>query len=68
MSSDNFVILENFLGSGMKWETSEPDSTKGGKYCEISFTVVLNTLCKPLPMLCVAFNGPFRSDFLCLIR
>ena len=31
----------------MKWETSEPDSPKGGKSCEISFTTVLNTLCKP---------------------
>ena len=41
---------------------------KGVNYCEISFTTVLNTLCKPFPMLHVAFNAPFHSDCLCLIR
>ena len=29
MFSDNFVTSEKFLGSGMKWETSEQDSHKG---------------------------------------
>ena len=43
MISDNFITSENFLGSGMKWETSEPDSPKGVNSCEISFTTVLNT-------------------------
>ena len=57
MSSENFVTSAKFLGSGMKWENSEPDSPKGGKYCEISFTTVLNTLCKTLPMFCVDFNA-----------
>ena len=28
--SDNFVTSEKFLGSGMKWETSDPDSPRGG--------------------------------------
>ena len=35
MSSDNLVTSEEFLASGMKWETSKPDSPKGGKLCEI---------------------------------
>ena len=68
MSSDNFVTSVKFLVSGMKWETSETDPPKGGKSCEISFTTVLNTLCKPLPVFCVALNSRFHSSFLCLIR
>ena len=67
MSSDNFVTSEKFLVSGIKWETYEPDSTKGGKSCEISFTAVVNALCKTLPIFRVAFNAPFHSNFLCLI-
>ena len=67
MSSDNFVTSEKFLGSGMKWETSEPDSPKAINLCEMSFTIVLNTLCNPFPVLHVDFNAPFHSDFLCLI-
>ena len=43
-------------------------SCRGVNSCKISFTTVLNTLCKYFPMLRVAFNAPFRSDFLCLIR
>ena len=53
MFSDNFVTSEKFLGSEIKWEISEPDSTKGVNSCEIYFTTVLNTVCKPLPMFCV---------------
>ena len=67
MLSDNFFTSEKFLGSGMKWETSEPDSPKGVNSWEVYFTTVLNTLCKIFPMLRVAFNAPFHSDFLCLI-
>ena len=55
--SDNFVTSEKFLGSGMKWENSEPDSPKGVNSCEIYVITVLNTLCKPFPMLRVAFNA-----------
>ena len=68
MSYNNFITSEKFLGSGMKWETSEPDYPKGVKVFEISFTAVLNTLWKPLPMFRVAFTAPFRSGCLCLIR
>ena len=32
---DNFVISEKFLGYGMKWETSEPDSPKAVNYWKI---------------------------------
>ena len=52
--SDNFVTSAKFLGSGMKWETSEPDSTKLVNSCKISFMIVLNTLCKPEVELAVA--------------
>ena len=62
MLSENFVTSEKFLGPGMKWETSEPDSPKGINYCEIYFTTVLNTLCKTLPMFYVDFNSPLRSE------
>ena len=68
MLSDNFVTSAKFPGSGMKWENSDPDSPKGGKYCEIYFTTVLNTLCKPLPTIRMGFNDTFHSDCLCLIR
>ena len=63
-----FFISEKFLGYVMKWGTSEPDSSKGSKSCEIYFSTVLNTLCKPLPMFCGAFNATFHSDCLCLIQ
>ena len=63
--SDNFVTSEKFLGSGMKWDTSEPDYPKLVNSCEISFTIVLNTLCKHFPILCVALNAPFHSDLFC---
>ena len=67
MSSDNFLTSEKFLGSRMKWETSEPDYPKS-KSCKISFTTVLNTFCKTLTMLRVDFNAPFYADCLCLIQ
>ena len=31
ISYDKFLTSEKFLRSGMKWETFEPDSPKGGK-------------------------------------
>ena len=68
MLSDNFFTSAKFIGSVMKPETSEPDYPKAVNSCEISFKTVLNTLCKPFPMLWVDFNTPFHSDFLCLIR
>ena len=66
--SDNFVTSEKFLGSGMKWETYEPDSPKLVNICEKSFTIVLNTLCKPFPMLHIALDVPFHSHLFCLMR
>ena len=67
MSSDNIVNSEKFLGSGIKYETSEPDSPKTCKSCEIYFTTDLNTLCKPLPMFHVENNDPFHYDCLRLM-
>ena len=68
MFYDNFDTSAKFLGSGMKWETSEPDYPKGVNSRKIYFTTLLNTLCKPFPMLHVSFNALFHSDCLCLIR
>ena len=68
MFPDNFVTSANFLGSGMKWETSEPDSPKGVNSCEIFYTNVWNTLCQPFPLLRIAFNALFYSDCLCIIQ
>ena len=64
---DNFVTSAKFIGSRMKWETSEPDYPKS-KSCGISFTTVFNKFCKSLPLFFIAFNAPFHSDYLCLIR
>ena len=68
MSSESFVTSEKFLGYEMKWRISEPDSPKGGKSSEMYFTVVLNTLCKLLPMFHASFNDTLHSNCLCLIR
>ena len=62
MLSDNFFTSAKFLGSGMKWETSEPDSPKGVNSYKISFTTFLNNLCEPLTILSVDFNAPLNSD------
>ena len=67
MFFENFFNLEKFLGSGMKWEISETDYPKAVNSYEISFTTVLNILCKLFPMLCVSFNAPFHSDCIFLI-
>ena len=65
---DDLISSETFLGSIMKWDTSEPDYPKFVNSCKTSDTIVLNTLCKPFPILCVALNAPFHSDFFCLMR
>ena len=65
--SEKFVTSAKFLGSGMKWETYEPDSPKVANSCKISFAIVLNTLCKPFPVLRVSFNALFHCGYFCLI-
>ena len=37
MSSEKNLTSETFLGSGMKWETYEPDTPKGVNSCENIF-------------------------------
>ena len=66
--SANMVTSAKFLDSGMKWDTSEPVSPKLVNYCEISDTIVLKTLCKHFPILCVDLNAPFHRDLFCLIQ
>ena len=34
---NNFVTSANFIGSGMRWETSKPDSPKGVNSCKLFF-------------------------------
>ena len=65
---DNFVTSAKFLGSGMKSDTLEPDSPKLVNSCKISNTIVLNTLCKPFPILCVTLNAPFRCYLFFLMQ
>ena len=62
MSYENLITSAKFLGSGIKWETPDPDSPKIGKTCKISLPTALYTLCKPLPMFSVDINSPFHYD------
>ena len=68
MSADNLVTSANIIGSGMRQETSETDSTIIGNDYESSSTTALNTLYEHLPMFCVDNNTPFHSARLCLIQ
>ena len=45
------INFTKFLGSGMKCDTYDPDSTKAGNEIFHYFTTTLNTLCKPFPIL-----------------
>ena len=49
-SAGNMMTSTNFLGSGIKWDTAEPDSLKVENGFFNSFTTSLNNLCKPLPI------------------
>ena len=61
MYSKNLITSAKFLGSGMKWEPSEPVSPKIVKTWKITLTKAINTLCKHLTMFCVDNNDPFHS-------
>ena len=58
---------EKSLGSGMKSETYEPDYPKVGNELFSLFAVVLNNLCKHLPILFAESYDTFYSFFVCLI-
>ena len=68
MFSDNFLLQQIFLVLEWSWKLLNQILPKVSILAKISFTTVLNTLCKPFPVLRVAFNAPFRSGCLCLIR
>ena len=56
----NMVTSARLLGSGMKYETYETDSTKvGNEWCNL-FTTALNNLCKPLPILLADSSDTFH--------
>ena len=59
--ADNLVTSENFLGSGMKCDTSDPDSPKVGNSFFNSFTTPLNTLCKTFLILFAENYYPLHS-------
>ena len=50
-SSGNLVTSYKFLGSGMKWYTSDPNSPGELNELFIYFTKTLNTLCEHFPIL-----------------
>ena len=62
--------LTNFGESGSEISHFIPEPrnfsevTKLVNSCEISDTIVLKTLCKPFPILCVALNAPSHCVFL----
>ena len=66
-SAGNLVTSEKFLGSGMKWDTSETDSTKSGNEFFNYFKTILKTFCKPLPILFAESSAPFHSLCVCLM-
>ena len=65
---DFFFTFAKLIGLGKKWETSEPDTPKCGKSYEISFTTVLNTLCKTVPMFHVDNDVLLHSGCIWVIR
>ena len=67
-SADNLATSAQLLSSGMKSDTSEPDSTKLVNGSFNSFKKSLNNLCKPSPILFVDRYAPFYSLCAYLIR
>ena len=59
-SAGNLVTYVKFLGSGMKFDTSESDSPKLFNSLFSSFTTGLNNLLKPLPILFDESSAPFH--------
>ena len=57
----NLVTFDKFLGSGMKCDTSEPDSDKVYNELFSSFTTYLKTLCKPFPIIFANSYSNFHS-------
>ena len=51
---------EQFLGSRIKWDTSDPDSPKAGNEFFNYFKTTLKTLCKPLPILFADISAPLH--------
>ena len=54
------MISEKFLGSGMKCDTFDPDFPKVGNELFYLFTKVLETLCKPFPILFAESSAPLH--------
>ena len=50
-STVNLVNFEKLLGSGIKWNTSDTDSSKAYNEFFNYFTTKLKTLCKTLPII-----------------
>ena len=66
-STGNLVTPEKFLGSGIKCDTSDPDSPKAGNELFNYFTMTLNTLCKHLLILISDSSSFFNSLYAFLI-
>ena len=61
ISDGNITTSSKLLGSGIKWDASEPYSTKVGNEFFNSFTTALNNLCKPLTIFFDESSAPFHS-------
>ena len=59
-SFGNLATSAKFLGSGMKWDTSEPDSPKVVNELFNYFTKTLKIFCKPLTIIFSESSNPFH--------
>ena len=66
-SEVNLKTSTKFLGFGINWDTSEPDSPKLGNEFFNCFTTALNTFCKTLTISFSESSAPFHSFCYCLI-
>ena len=67
-SAGNLVTYTEFLGYGIKCNTSDPGSPKVGNEFFNSFTKYLKTLCKPMTNLFVETSDTFNSFCVCLMQ
>ena len=66
-SAGNIVTSAKLVGSGMKSDISDYDSTKLGNALFRSFATALKSLCKTFPVIFVKTYAPFYSFWVCLI-
>ena len=68
LEPDGNLVTSEILGYVMKFDTSDPDSTKVGNELFNSFTTAFNTLCGNFPILFAEISAPFHSLCASIIR